>query len=244
MKIDVLLSPHNVDELYFTAKTTVIIDVLRATTTIATALEAGAKEIIPVGSLDFAMKISGAAAGGQTLLCGERNINMIEGFSHGNSPLEYKDENIEGKSIIFFTTNGSKAIVKAKFSENLFLASFNNLDAIVNYLIKLDKDFNIVCSASEGVFCVEDTVCAGKIVSEVLNKKPKCEITDASKAAIVLYEFFGKDLLKMLSECEHGKKLAAKGFSEDIEYCAKLNSNNIIPYFENGSIKAIKEEEK
>ena len=113
MKIRTLLSPLNVEELYFTKKTTVVIDVLRATTTIVTALHNGAKEIIPVSSIEFAMKISG---GGQMLLGGERNAEKIDGFTFGNSPLEYTEEAVKGKSIILFTTNGSKALVRAKFS--------------------------------------------------------------------------------------------------------------------------------
>ena len=121
MKLNVLFSPGNTDDLYFTGKTTVVIDVLRASTTIVEALKNGAKDVIPVATVEFAMKISGGMFGGQTLLCGERNTKKIEGFALGNSPLEYKKEIVSGKSIVFYSTNGTRAIVKAKFSENLFI---------------------------------------------------------------------------------------------------------------------------
>ena len=113
MKINTLLSPLNVDELYFTNKTTIVIDVLRASTTIITALANGAKEIIPVNSIEFAVKVSGDTFSSLTLLGGERNTKKIDGFALGNSPLEYTEEIVKGKSIVFFTTNGTKAIVKA-----------------------------------------------------------------------------------------------------------------------------------
>ena len=93
MKLDVLFSPVQADELFFTGKTTVVIDVLRASSTIITALANGAKEVVPVGTIEFAVKVSGGIFGGQTLLGGERNAKKIEGFALGNSPSEYtKDE--------------------------------------------------------------------------------------------------------------------------------------------------------
>ena len=106
MLVNVLLSPNNVDELHFTGKTTVVIDVLRATSVIVEALNNGAKEVIPVGSIDFAMKISVNAHGGQTLLCGERNTKKIDGFDLGNSPQEFIKGIVYGKSVVLFTTNG------------------------------------------------------------------------------------------------------------------------------------------
>jgi len=102
MKINTLLTPLSVDDLFFTKKNVVVIDVLRASTTIVTALSNGAKEIIPVGSVEFAMKISGDSFKGHTLLGGERNTKKIEGFALGNSPLEYVKDIVNGKSIGLF----------------------------------------------------------------------------------------------------------------------------------------------
>ncbi|MCA2005280.1 MAG: 2-phosphosulfolactate phosphatase, partial [Ignavibacterium sp.] len=101
MKVNVLFSPIAADELYFTGKTSVVIDVLRASSTIITALANGAKEIVPVGTIEFAVKVSGGMFGGQTLLGGERNTKKIEGFALGNSPLEYEEKVVNGKSIVF-----------------------------------------------------------------------------------------------------------------------------------------------
>lgn len=244
MKINVLLSPNNVDDLYFTGKTTVVIDVLRATSVILKALESGAKEVIPVGSIDFAMKISVNSHGGQTLLCGERNTKIIEGFDLGNSPLEYTEERISGKSIILFTTNGSKAIVKAKYSDKVLVASFNNLSKIATHLVKLENDIEVISSGANGIFCLEDTICAGALVKQMLGIKSNIELTDATNASLVLNEKYGSNIKMMMQNCQHGKLLMENGFSEDIDFCSTIDNIPLIPYFTGGEIKLLAEESK
>ncbi|SRR5690606_9632810 len=239
MKINVILSPLNVDELFFTGKTTIVIDVLRASSVIITALENGAKEIVPVATVEFAVKVSGGMFGGQTLIGGERNTKKIEGFALGNSPLEYTREVVNGKTIIHYTTNGTRAIVKAKFSENLFVASFQNLSAIVSHMISLNKDFEILCSGRGNMFSIEDTICAGRIVSEILKQKETVNLTDSAKASAALSKSYGKSILKILKESEHGKILLENGFESDIKFCSRLNSTGVIPYFSGNVIKLL-----
>lgn len=241
MKVNVLFSPIVADELYFTGKTTVVIDVLRASSTIITALNNGAKEVVPVGTIEFAVKVSGGMFGGQTLLGGERNTKKIEGFALGNSPLEYEEKIVNGKSIVFYTTNGTKALTKAKFSENLFVCSFLNLSAVAKHLVSLKKNVEIICAGRNNFFSLEDTVCAGKLVSEILSLEPEAEINDSVAASLALNEKYGGDLLKMLKESDHGKLLLENGFEEDINYCSQLNIYNTIPYYVNGVLKLMKE---
>jgi len=236
MKINVHYSSQHLDELYFTGKTSVVIDVLRATTVIVTALNNGAREIIPVSTVDFAMKVSGNAFSGQTLLGGERNTKKVEGFNLGNSPLEYTPEVVAGKSIILYTTNGSKAIVKAKFSENLFICAFNNLPAIAKELERLNKEVEIICAGSNGNFNLEDVICAGRLIKE-LQLITETEIDDSGRACLVLNKSFGKSIAKMLKETEHGKLLIENGFGNDIKECAKFGTTDTIPYYISGVIK-------
>lgn len=237
MKINVLFTPVAADELYFTGKTTVVIDVLRATTTITTALQNGAKEIVPVATVEFAVKVSGGMFGGQTLLGGERNTKKIEGFALGNSPLEYTGDIVSGKSIILYTTNGTKAIAKAKFSEALVTCSFNNISAISSFLINLNEDAEIVCAGKSNNFSMEDTVCAGRLIAEILKNKEDILLSDSARASIALSKSFGKSILKMLKESEHGKILLENGFEEDLKYCSKLNNSDAIPYFSGNVLK-------
>ena len=239
MKVRVLFSPNNFDELYFTGKTTVVIDVLRATTTIVAALHNGAREVIPVATVDFAMKVSGNLFSGMTLLGGERNTKRIEGFNLGNSPLEYTESIVGGKSVILYTTNGTRAIVKAKFSENLLICSFNNLASIARHLLKLNKDVEIICSGTNGFYSLEDSVCAGRLVSELTNQCESIELFDSAKAVLALNKSFGKSTLKLLKESEHGKLLVENGFEADLKYCAKVSNIDIIPYFTSGAVKKL-----
>lgn len=241
MKINVHFTPLSVDELYFTGKTTVVIDVLRASTTIITALQNGAKEIIPVGTVEFAVKVSGGMFGGQTLLGGERNTKKIEGFALGNSPFEYSEDVVSGKSVILYTTNGTKAIVRAKFSADLFICAFLNVNALANHLAVLNKDFDIVCSGRLNNFSIEDTVCAGKLISEIEKLNTDIILSDSARASQALNKSFGKSILKMLKESEHGKILIENGFTEDLNFCSKLNNTNAIPYFTGNVLKLLPE---
>jgi 2-phosphosulfolactate phosphatase len=240
MKLNVLFSPIVADELYFTGKTSVVIDVLRASSTIVTAFSNGAKEIVPVATVEFAVKVSGGMFGGQTLLGGERNTKKIEGFALGNSPLEYEEKIVNGKSIVFYTTNGTKALAKAKFSENLFVCSFLNLNAVARHLVSLNNNVEIICAGRNNFFSLEDTVCAGKLAAEIISMNKQVELNDSVSAALALNEKYGDDLLSMLKQSEHGKLLVENGFDEDLTYCAQLNVSEVIPYFANGVLKQLK----
>jgi 2-phosphosulfolactate phosphatase len=240
MKLDVLFSPVQADELFFTGKTTVVIDVLRASSTIITALSNGAKEIVPVGTVEFAVKVSGGIFGGQTLLGGERNTKKIEGFALGNSPSEYTKEIVNGKSIVFYSTNGSRAIVKAKYSNNLFVCSFNNLKTLAKHLKKLNEDVIILCAGNNNFFSLEDSVCAGMLISELAAGTKNAELTDASTSALTLFKSFGKNIFKMLSETDHGQLLITNGFEEDLKACAELDSTDVIPFYSGNVLKVLK----
>jgi 2-phosphosulfolactate phosphatase len=242
MKINVLFSPSVVDELYFSEKTVVVIDILRATTTIITALENGAKEIVPVNSIAFAMKASNSIFGGQTLIGGERNTKKIDGFNLGNSPLEYTESNVAAKSIILFTTNGSKAIVKTKYSKSTLISAFSNVRSIAEYLIgQNESSVEIVCSGSNGFFCIEDTVCAGLIIQEIQKLAEHVELSDGSAAALSLALSVGTDIYKMMAASDHGKTLLKNGFDEDIKFCSRLNTSKLIPEYSLNAIHAKQE---
>lgn len=239
MRVNVLFSPVIADELFFTGKTVIVIDVLRASTTIVTALQNGAKEVVPVATVEFGVKISGGMFGGQTLLGGERNTRKVEGFALGNSPLEYTREIVTGKTIILYTTNGSKAIVKAKFAENLYICTYLNLTSVAEQIIRTGKDFEILCAGKSNSFSMEDSVCAGRLIREVINRKDDLVITDTAKASVSLNNSFGKDPFEMLKESEHGKLLLQNGFEEDLKYAAGIDTSNVIPYLATNVLKPL-----
>lgn len=242
MKIHTVLLPNTHDELAYTGKVVVVIDVLRATSTIVRAFMNGAKEVVPVGTLEFGLKASGSSAGGKMLRGGERNMVKIDGFNLGNSPLEYERETVEDKSIVFLTTNGTKAIVKTKFSEQTIICSFQNLKTVAHYAVHLGQDVVTLCSGRNGEFSLEDTVCAGRLIQEIASIKKDVELTDSALAARAISKSMGRSLKKVLSETEHGRLLVENGFEEDIAYCAKLNTTTVIPVFSNNAIRQLPEE--
>ena len=239
MRANVLFSPVIADELFFTGKTVVVIDVLRASTTIVTALQNGAREIVPVATVEFGVKISGGMFGGQTLLGGERNTRKVEGFALGNSPLEYTSEIVSGKTIILYTTNGSKAIVKAKFSENLYIGSYLNLSAVAEKIFRCGKDFEILCAGRSNTFSLEDSVCAGRVIKEIVNRKADLQLSDTARVSLSLNDSFGGDPFEMLKETEHGKLLLQNGFEDDLKYAAGVDTSDVIPYFSMNVLKSL-----
>jgi len=240
MKLDVLFSPVQADELFFTGKTTIVIDVLRASSTIITALSNGAKEVVPVGTIEFAVKVSGGIFGGQTLLGGERNTKKIEGFALGNSPSEYSKDIVAGKTIVFYSTNGSRAVVKAKYSANLYVCSFNNLTAVAKHLKKLNEDVMILCSGNNNFLSLEDAVCAGMLINELSAGDKNVVLTDSSRSAMTLFKSFGKNIQKFLSDTDHGELLIKNSFESDLIACAELNNTDVIPYYSGNVLKVLK----
>ncbi|MBN1398051.1 MAG: 2-phosphosulfolactate phosphatase [Bacteroidetes bacterium] len=241
MKVELSFSSAQFDELQLREKNIIVIDVLRASTTIAVALKNGAREIIPVASVESAVKISGSLFGEVTLRGGERNGKIIEGFNLGNSPLEYSETAVKGKSIIYCTTNGSVAMAKSRYARTLAIGSFVNLSTVTSFMQEENKDFNLICAGrinSIGNFSLEDAVCAGMIIQNLLkNESLSVELSDSAKAAHAISKTFGRSILKMLKTSEHGKYLIELGFADDLKICAQLDSVPVLPVLAGTVIK-------
>ncbi|MBV6479929.1 MAG: putative 2-phosphosulfolactate phosphatase [Ignavibacteria bacterium] len=230
------------DDLQLKDKNVIILDVLRATTTISTALAHGAKEIIPTESITTAVRV--AKGSKNSLLCGERNGKIVDGFNLGNSPFEYTTDAVKDKSLIFSTTNGTSAIIKSKFAKNCLLCSFINISAIVDFVNSVNEDFTIICSGKLNDFCLEDAVCAGLLLTK-LSAGRSINMKDSEIAALnlcndlaMLLNVPSQDkILKMFQLSEHGKYLASIGFGKDLEFCSKIDSYPCIPLYKNGVIK-------
>jgi 2-phosphosulfolactate phosphatase len=238
MRIDLFFTPHQTDELALREKTVVVIDVLRASTTIITALGNGAREIIPVATVESAVKISGNLFGDVILLGGERNGKMVDGFNLGNSPAEYTAERVRGKAIIFSTTNGSLALVGARYARELFVCGFVNMQTVADALWRTPRDFTIVCAGNDGVLSLEDSVCAGMLIARVAaggGNDP--ELSDGALVARTLSRTFGRGILKMMRSSDHGRHLLEIGFGEDLKFCAGVDTLPVLPLLEGNVIK-------
>ncbi|MCX6157136.1 MAG: 2-phosphosulfolactate phosphatase [Ignavibacteriota bacterium] len=246
VNISVYLSQSLVpDELTLKDKNVVVVDILRASSTILTALVNGAKEVIPAESVSVAARISKGL--GNSILCGERNGKVIEGFKLGNSPFEYSAEKVKSKSLVFSTTNGTIAIAKSKYAKSCVLASFLNFSAVVGHLSALNDDFTIVCSGKLNDFCVEDSVYAGLLIAKLfeLNSKSNYTLLDSGYisyqlAKQLIYKNAKPDqhrVFNMFKKSEHGKYLVSLGFEKDLEYCSNIDSFKNLPTFKNNIIK-------
>ncbi len=239
INVSTFFTPRNIDEMHLKDKNVVVIDVLRASTTIAVALRNGAKEVIPVADIEGVVKISGSLFGDVTLRAGERAGRMIEGFSLGNSPGEFKEEVVKGKSVIFMTTNGTGAMTKGRHARNNVIASFVNLSMVVGFLKDLGSDFTIICAGNENSFCIEDSVCAGKIINSLSRELDgTLSLDDAGKAAAALDKTFGKDIPKMLESCQHGAYLTGIGFGDDLAICGDVDSYGVLPLLSGNIIRS------
>jgi 2-phosphosulfolactate phosphatase len=236
MKIDCYFTPGPVDELALRERTVVVIDVLRASSTIVTALSNGARGVIPASTVESAMKIAGNLGPEQVLLGGERNGRIIPGFDLGNSPAEYTASKVQGKSIIFSSTNGSQAMVKARYAAELAVGAFVNMSATAAFVREHPRDFVILCSGRNGGFSLEDAVCAGMLIARVAEDQDPV-LTDSAVAAMSLYRSFGRGILKMMRSSDHGRYLEEIGFGDDIRCCATVDSLSVVPLLEGNVIR-------
>ena len=241
LKISLYFAHNYVEsDLVLKDKNVVVIDVLRTSTTMITGLSNGAKEIIPTESIAAAGMI-GRNSRGQALLCGEKHGKIIQGFNLGNSIKEYKEENVKGKILVFHSTNGTPSLIKSKFAQNCVIMGFVNMERVVQYLNELNEDFIILCAGKDGEFSLEDTVCAGMLVSRLKKASPrgKYVLTDSSRGASKLYSAYKQDILKMLNDSEHGQYLTSIGFGDDLNECGQVDKYNMLPILRSGVIKSI-----
>lgn len=242
MRIDLVLAPALTDEQALRDRSVVVIDVLRASTSIITALGNGAKEVIPVASVETAVRIAGNLAGDVTLLGGERHGKLIEGFHLGNSPAEYTAERVRGKTIVFSSTNGSQALVKARYAQELLVCGFVNISAMRDHLLTRDRDLVLVCAGRDGGFSLEDTVCAGMLIDLLLHDhRDDHALTDAARAAEVLYRALGKNVLRLVKSTDHGRYLEEIGFGDDLRLCADVDVLPVIAQLEANVIRRKKQ---
>jgi len=240
LRAEVYFTSLRLDELQLKDRNVVILDVLRAGTSIAVALHSGAKQIIPVNNIESAMRIAGGLSSEVTLRAGERNAKMIEGFQFGNSPREFTPEAVRGKSIIFLTTNGTGAVVKGRHASTLVVGGFVNLTTITDFLAGLGSDFVILCAGKENSFSLEDAVCAGRILNRLTGNgasSGRYDFNDSAVAAMTLDRAHGKSLLAMLKSSEHGRYLESIGLGEDLNICAAVDSVPVLPRLEGTALK-------
>jgi 2-phosphosulfolactate phosphatase len=211
----------------------VVIDVFRATSTIAAALYNGAEKIIPVDS------VSGAIELGQELgaiTAGERDGKIAPGLQHGNSPLEYPRSFVEGKTLVLTTTNGTRLLHMAlrNGATEVITGSFANLSAVCNHLIASGRNVILGCAAWKDRVNMEDSLFAGAVVARV--REHFQIFCDASLAAETLYRHTQVDTWNFIKKTTHYHRLASYGLEKDMEWCISVDSANVLPVYKEGAL--------
>lgn len=231
------LSPALLNLYDVSSSIVVIIDVLRATSTIAAALHNGAKSIIPVDSVAECIRLGKQM---DVITAGERDGKIAEGLEYGNSPFTYPPQFIKGKTLVLTTTNGTKLLHMA-LSENakaIITGSFPNLSAVCNYLIEQKQNVILACAAWKDKINLEDTLFAGAVVERIKeNFSINC---DASKMAENLYSIAKDDLYEFMkkNDASHYHRLTNFGLEKDIRYCLTIDVDNILPIYKDGRLIA------
>lgn len=239
MRVDVFFGPHEVVASDVMNRVVAVVDVLRASTSIAVALANGARAVIPLGSSEEVVSRAKSLARSEIRLAGERKMQPIPGFDVGNSPLDFTREAVEGKTILMSTTNGTTAVLSAQGARDVVIASYVNFSAVLSMLraaLRGGTDVSIVCAGQERRFALEDSACAGLFVQHIRAKHSKAEINDAAQAAMLIDKKFGSNLKRLLRSSTHGIALAEAGFGADLAACAELNSHPVVPVYQDRQI--------
>jgi len=235
--LETLFIPEEIKNIELASKLVVMIDVLRASSTIVTALANGCRGFIPILSPDQVKEKAQQFEKERVILGGEREGIKIRGFDLGNSPREYKKEVVKDKTIIFSTTNGVKTLEMVKSAYEIIIGSFLNLQAVCDYCTNYQGDILIICAGRESKFSLEDTACAGMIINSLRDVFPvACQEEDANLAAQLIYEEFGNNILEILRKSQHGRYLESIGLGEDLKFCSQLDFFHIVPIFRDGII--------
>lgn len=266
MRISVIATADGANSDDIVNKSAVMFDILRASSTISTALANGCREVIPVEEVEDALAKAEKLEPGSYILGGERGSIKLPGFHHGNSPLEYSRETVKDKTVILTTTNGTKAIRRvAGDSNRVIIGSLLNAAAVAQTLAMEKKDVVLVCAGTRGKLSLEDTLAAGMVIKDLLKlgnnsnkgnaKALRTEpdkllfsleeepinqgnpvLEDSAVAALRLAEFYQNNPLRALCDSLHGQKLAELGLERDLVYCAQVSIFDTVPLYINGKI--------
>lgn len=239
MRVHVFLAAAEVEPVVVLGSTAVVIDVIRATSTIVEALANGASAIYPAGSTEEALKLLASLGREDTLLCGERKGLMVEGFDLGNSPAEFQPERIGGKRLVMSTTNGTRALKAAAGASRIVTASLLNLSAAAR-AVSHSEDLTVICAGREGAFSLDDVVCAGLLLQEIRSAQADgLVLDDAGMAAVALADSFTPDEA-FLARTAAGRALVGIGLEGDLVLCAERDRHDIVPEMHDRTIRATK----
>jgi len=239
-RLEVCLSPAIYDKHAHDENLVVIVDILRATSSICAAIHNGVKSILPVSTVEEARKMKQLGF----MVASERDGYVLDFADFGNSPFNFSSEIVKGKEIVYSTTNGTRCIHKASHSKAVLIGSFLNISSLADWLIQQNAPVLIFCASWKDRFSLEDTVFAGALAERLLNSGNFESICDAVTASIDLWNLAKDDLYGYLQKAAQKGRLASKGLDDCIEYCLTPDQTQVIPAFRDGKLIDISKIEK
>ena len=225
MKIDVCFSPALYPVYHNPEAIVVVVDVFRATTTMAAAFKNGVRSIRPVATVEEAKEYKEKG----WLVGAERNVKRCDFADFGNSPFDYTPEMVSGKDIIFTTTNGTRAIMIAKSAYRVVTGAFVNLQAVANYCLFYRRDVVVLCSGWQDKVNIEDTLFGGALVDVLVSTGEYEPATDAAIIARDMWRNNRNNLLTYIDPTDHMARLKANHLADSVPYCLTLNSAEVVP---------------
>lgn len=238
MRLDVFFGPPQAPA-DIAGRVVAVVDVLRASTTVAAALANGARAVVPLQSPDEVVDRLKSFSRSDVLLAGERKMLPISGFDLGNSPREMTAERVEGKTVLFTTTNGTAALNALSGTRDVVIASYVNFTAVLTMLraaLRGGTDIAVVCAGTDRQFSLEDAACAGRYVHHLTRRLSGVELNDAAIAATLIDRRFGENLRKLFEATAHGRALTEAGFAEDLAVCGSIDAFGVIPIYQDRQI--------
>jgi 2-phosphosulfolactate phosphatase len=229
VRVDVALLPAALVPATLGTTTVLVVDVLRASTTIVTALSNGCRAIVPLDDPDEARRR--AAATTDALIAGERRGEPLEGFDLGNSPLEFTREQVDGRTLFLTTSNGTKALLAARPAAAIGVAGFVNLSAAAAWAHAQGRDVVVLCSGERGDRSLEDEICAGLLVDRLREVSP--HVTPGREATEVARRArpYAKDLARVAQDSRWARHLTSRGRGRDVAACLTLDAFALVPVY-------------
>lgn len=235
MKVDIIISADDIVESKIKNKIVIVIDMFRATSVIVTALNNGCKEVLPFLTIEETLENAKKFNREDYILGGERRAVKIEGFDLSNSPLEYIEDIVKNKYVLMTTTNGTRALTNSTSAKRILIAAMINARAVAEKLIEINEDVVIINAGTNGNFSMDDYICSGYIINEMLESNQDLDLTDIAKTANIIYKG-NPDILSYVKEATHYSVMRSLKLELDIEYCTKKSIIKIVPEYKDSSI--------
>jgi 2-phosphosulfolactate phosphatase len=236
MKLEVILTPGETSVSALAGRVVVVLDILRASTTIVQALSAGARSVYPVPSIEEALRLANTFGRDEVLLAGERKCLPIEGFDLGNSPREFTRERVGGKILVMTTTNGTIAMGLAASASRVYIASMLNMGAVIDEIVRSEANPVFLCAGRERHFSLEDAACAGAFAARLMEARPgEWELNDGARAALSLAREFGTGV-PLFEIATGGLSILRAGLDEDLDFCAQVDVLDLVPVLQDRNI--------